>query len=118
MYEPPSSQDFNPHSETVEEEADQLASLLEKAEAENLSVKSIVTRQEELKRLFTWLVGLGIGLGVVVAIVIVIAIQKFGLAKKPYEVETEPLEPAIEQIQLDEDSSSQTLQVEEINPSE
>ena len=106
MFKPPSSQEFIPPSETIEEEADKINSLLEKAEAENLSVKNIVVRQEQLKKLFTWLVGLGLGMGTIVAIGIIIAIQKLGLAKKPYEVELEPTKPVIEQTQTE--ASKQT----------
>lgn len=108
MYEPPSD-NLDPNSKSTSEPADPISSAIERAEAENLSVKSVLARQEQLKRLFAWLIGIGVGLGILVAIAIIIAIQKLGLAKKPYEIEAEENQPIqVEEVQPEKKESSES----------
>ena len=92
MYDPKQPEEFDLKPTVTEQD------ILERARAENLSLENIASRQKQLKRLILWLVGIGLGLGVVVAIAVLIAIQKLGLARRPYELDTPPVQ---EQIQDD-----------------
>ena len=96
MYNPPPSDDFGLDRTTIEDKTTEIDNLLDRAQAENLSVKNVVARQEQLKRLFAWLIGIGLGIGVITAIALTIAITKLGLAKKPYEIENQPV---LEEVQ-------------------
>ena len=95
MYEPQQPEEFNFKQKIAED------NILERAQAENLSTKNIALRQQHLKRLFFLLIGIGLGLGVVVAIGVLIAIQKLGLANKPYEIENPPAQEQIQNEQLE-----------------
>jgi hypothetical protein len=98
MYEPKLPEDLNFNQVTPEEEKAESTNILEKAKEENLSVQNVALHQQQLQRLFFWLIGIGLGLGLILSIVVVFALNKFGLAKKPYERGNQPQQ---EQIQND-----------------
>lgn len=98
MYEPQQPDDLDINKVGSGNEEIQSQNIVERAQAENLSVKNVVSRQQQLQGLFSKLIIFGLGLGVVVAVGVVIALQKFGLADKPDERESYPQQ---EQIQND-----------------
>lgn len=95
MYEPPSSNEFNPDPNNTKE-IPETKDTVERAQSENLSAQNVVQHENKLKTLFFWLIGIGLGLGVIVAIGVGIAMKKFGLTDKPNE-----RQPVQEQIQND-----------------
>lgn len=97
MYEPKPPEDLNFGRVVPEEKAEQI-NILEQAKEENLSVKNVALRQQQLQRLFFWLIGIGLSTGVILSIVVVFVLNKFGLAQKPYERDERPKQ---EQIQKD-----------------
>ena len=80
MYEPQQPDDIDINKVGSGNQEIQSQNIVERAQAENLSVKNVVSRQNQLQGLFTKLIIFGLGLGVIVAIGVVIALQKFGLA--------------------------------------
>jgi hypothetical protein len=95
MHDPKLPEEFN-FDRVIPEEEVEPVNILEKAQAENLSVKNVALHQQQLQRLFFWLIGIGLGFGLILSIAVVFALDKFGLAKKPYERENQPRQ---EQIQ-------------------
>ena len=98
MHESKPPNEFDLKRAVAEHEASQSKSIVELAQEENLSVKNVVMRQQQLQHLFLWLIGIGLGLGAVVSVGVVVALKKFGLAEKPYERENR-----IQQEQVQED---------------
>ena len=98
MYEPQQPEDIDINKIASENQETQSQNIVERAQAENLSVKNVVSRQNELQSLFTKLIIFGLGLGLIVAIAVVVALKKFGLADKPTERDSYPQQ---EQIQND-----------------
>jgi hypothetical protein len=101
MYDPKLPEEFNFDRVTPEEEKAESVNILEKAKAENLSVKNVALHQQQLQRIFFWLIGIGLGFGVILSIVVVFALNKFGLAKKPYEREHQPRQEQIQNERLE-----------------
>ena len=60
----------------------QLGELINYAQAENISVRNVLIQQQNLKRLFIKLLGVGLITGIFVAMAVVVTIQKFGLTEK------------------------------------
>ena len=112
MYQPPSNsnEELNPNLQAIEDEADLLNSIIQRAEAEDLSVQGVIARRQELKRLFAWLLGIGFGLGILIAIALLIAIQKLGLAKRPYEYE---VDTTFEEQQIEQDQPKSATENQE-----
>lgn len=98
MYEPESPDEINFNQASPENETSEPENIIDRAQAENLSTKNVVSHQQEIKHLFSWLIGIGLSLGLVLGIGVVIAMKKFGLAEKPDQRRTQP-NP--EQIQND-----------------
>jgi hypothetical protein len=98
MYESEPTKDFNLNS--APESTTEPINVLEQAKAENLSVKNVAVHQQQLQRLFFWLMGIGLGLGVILSIIVVFAINKFGLAQKPYERDNQPQQEQIQKQEL------------------
>lgn len=60
----------------------QLGELINYAQAENISVRNVLLQQQNLKRLFLKLLGVGLITGIFAAMAVVVTIQKFGLTEK------------------------------------
>lgn len=60
----------------------QLSELVNHAQAENISVKNVLIHQQDLKKLFIKLLGIGLITGIFAAMAVVVTIQKFGLTEK------------------------------------
>ena len=58
----------------------------------NLSVKNVAIRKKQLEQLFIRLIVFGLAFGTVIGIVTYYLIGKFGLNKKPYQIEQERIE--------------------------
>ena len=86
MHEPKSSDEFNLNGAISEDEVSQLVNLIDRAQAENLSVRNVASHQEKLKKLFFQLIALGLGIGVLTATVVVWGMKKGGLAGKPNQI--------------------------------
>ena len=86
MQEPKSPDEFDLNKAVSEDEVSQLVNLIERAQAENLSVRNVASHQEKLKKLFFQLIALGLGIGIFTAIWVVWAMRKTGLADKPYQI--------------------------------
>lgn len=90
MYDPKLPEEFNSNQLITKDENAEPINILEQAKTENLSVKNVALHQQQLQRLFFWLIGIGLGLGVILSIIFVFALDKFGLTKKPYERDNQP----------------------------
>jgi hypothetical protein len=101
MYEPQQPDDIDINKIGSKNEEIQSQNIVERAQAENLSVKNVVSRERQLQGLFRKLIIFGLGLGVVVAVGVVIALQKFGLADKPDERESYPQQEQIQDNNLE-----------------
>lgn len=64
------------------DDVSQLSELINYAQAENISVRNVLIQQQDLKRLFIKLLGVGLITGIFVAMAVVVTIQKFGLTEK------------------------------------
>ena len=64
---------------------------LEKIDA-NLSAKNVAIRKRQLEKLFVRLVALGLAFGAILGIGTYYLINRFGLNKKPYQLEQEKIE--------------------------
>ncbi len=58
----------------------------------NLSPKNVAVRKKQLEQMFTRLITFGLAFGAVLGIVTYYLIGKFGLNKKPYQLEQEKIE--------------------------
>lgn len=90
MYDPKLPEEPNSNQLITKDENAEPINILEQAKTENLSVKNVALHQQQLQRLFFWLIGIGLGLGVILSIIVVFALDKFGLTKKPYERDSQP----------------------------
>ncbi|MDJ0573621.1 MAG: hypothetical protein QNJ65_00460 [Xenococcaceae cyanobacterium MO_234.B1] len=88
MYQSPNNFDFEPNDDLNHHSSTQ--ELIDGNDLDNLSKKQIIQRKKQLEKLFIYLIGFGVGLGLVLALIITITLNKFGLLKKPYEIESQP----------------------------
>ena len=96
MYEPKSPEEYNFPPVDSPKKIIESDNLIERSQAENLSVRNVALHQQQIKRLFLWLIGIGLGLGVVAAIGVGIFLHRFGLATKPYERDNQPQPEEVE----------------------
>ena len=102
MYEPNSPDEYNFKQVDSQNKVVESDNLIERSQAENLSVRNVAQHQQQIKRLFLWLIGIGLGLGVIVAIGVGIFLHKFGLATKPDEKDTQPQQEQVEDRYLED----------------
>ena len=97
MYQSPNDFDFEPNDELTNDSSNQ--KLKNENNPDNLSTKSLVQRKKQLEKLFIYLIGFGVGLGLVLALLVMLVLNRFGLTKKPYEIESQPQQT--ETLELD-----------------
>ena len=96
MFQPPDNFDTNPFANRGSK--DRKLDNLSPEELDNISPENLAYRKNELSKILLWLVAFGLGLGIIVAIIIAIAMTKFGLTKRPHELEPKPIKPQQENI--------------------
>ncbi|MDJ0743582.1 MAG: hypothetical protein QNJ32_09480 [Xenococcaceae cyanobacterium MO_167.B27] len=97
MYQSPNDFDFEANDDLNNDSSNQ--ELTDENNFNNLSTKSLVQRKKQLEKLFIYLIGFGVGLGLVLALLLMIVLNRFGLTKKPYEIESQPQQT--ETLELD-----------------
>ncbi|MDJ0533389.1 MAG: hypothetical protein QNJ70_12970 [Xenococcaceae cyanobacterium MO_207.B15] len=97
MYQSPNDFDFETNDELTNDSSNQ--KLKNENNPDNLSTKSLVQRKKQLEKLFIYLIGFGVGLGLVLALLVMLVLNRFGLTKKPYEIESQPQQT--ETLELD-----------------
>ena len=83
---------------------------------ENVSPESVAVRKKQLEGIFSKLIIFGLTLGTVLGLTAYYLLNRFGLTKKPYQLEQERIEQ--ERIEREQESApvEKTHNLEESNP--